>query len=964
MYPYKPQPYYKAVDKEWLSYSLVEHQQVGNSVLFDATHELLWIGDAAGRVTAYNHPDYSKYSSVKTMATEIKELKLFSQQQQQYMVSLGANGFKVTTRGGLVKHHYANDTVFANQLLACETLPQNKIVLAGNLTHLYMYDVVTQKLIKNSDTLSQGICRLEYKNPNILACAGVLGEMSIRDSRTLKEEHKFDAHTGSISDIDIKGDFLVTCGYSNRYGEFYMDTVVKCFDLRTNRLLTQMHFPPGPAFLRFHPLFSSMLAIVSQDGYFDVKDIQADKTSFSHDSVYQLDIQGHAVQSVSMSGSGEMLAFGDTAGFVHIWTNSAKQNEDNSIACLVNNYSQMLDMPAMEHENDLTLDEKESMIDGTLPLSAIPVYAYSALLSDWPLNMRSTVGQPPARIHSDIMKNVGYPKLPVKSKIKYGKAVNPGLKRVEDGLVAPVNGAYPNAKLNIIPETYQKNEQAALSHTVKNFQEFGFVEFNKTSLIGLENFGVSNAYVNCFVQILYHLSPSLRNSFINHSCPKPECLSCEFGFLFGMLDQLHKPDNVYKKNTFVASNLLRTLNRLKEAAGLGILQREVPSMSTLERIFRFNRFLYEHLYQETQNDIIPNKPVKNKSKKTNMLDIMCGTHVSEERICPFCGYCAHRREIHTFQHTLRLSPKTNFVQLIHSSISQFLNVDNTFVLCQACHQKVQFPCRRMLSYLPHTFVFEVEPSTNHFVLWRAMKRLPARFSVVFNAQSSDWLIQHYNNEEDGTNAFVFELRAMIVQVRYPFPSDTDLGHAVSFVKVADQWYLFNDYIVHTVSEQDVLDLTKAWKVPCMLVYSRVSDQLIPNVAAKSVLTSLKNLTAPKNTAPSNPVKVLLPEEIPVKGELVALDAEFVVFECTNNHMKKYEYQGMSPAFSLGRLSVLREFDSDPFIDDYVAIHASEVVTDYLTKFSGLKAGDLEVKTNPGVTHLKVTYCMYTKVTLF
>lgn len=48
-------------------------------------------------------------------------------------------------------------------------------------------------------------------------CLGdATGCVSLRDPRTLKEEHKFKAHTESLSDFDVHNNLVVTCGFSSR----------------------------------------------------------------------------------------------------------------------------------------------------------------------------------------------------------------------------------------------------------------------------------------------------------------------------------------------------------------------------------------------------------------------------------------------------------------------------------------------------------------------------------------------------------------------------------------------------------------------------------------------------------------------------------------------------------------------------------------------------------------------------
>jgi PAB-dependent poly(A)-specific ribonuclease subunit 2 len=65
---------------------------------------------------------------------------------------------------------------------------------------------------------------------------------------------------------------------------------------------------------------------------------------------------------------------------------------------------------------------------------------------------------------------------------------------------------------------------------------------------------------------------------------------------------------------------------------------------------------------------------------------------------------------------------------------------------------------------------------------------------------------------------------------------------------------------------------------------------------------------------------------------------------------------------IGRISVLKENDQIPFIDDYIEIN--QEVDDYLTKFSGLKIGDLDAdKSDFYVTNLKVYFFIYSLVLL-
>ena len=54
------------------------------------------------------------------------------------------------------------------------------------------------------------------RGSRLLCCGTVSGKVSLKDPRSLKTEHELQAHSGTISDLDVSGNTLVTCGYSQR----------------------------------------------------------------------------------------------------------------------------------------------------------------------------------------------------------------------------------------------------------------------------------------------------------------------------------------------------------------------------------------------------------------------------------------------------------------------------------------------------------------------------------------------------------------------------------------------------------------------------------------------------------------------------------------------------------------------------------------------------------------------------
>ena len=87
-------------------------------------------------------------------------------------------------------------------------------------------------------------------------------------------------------------------------------------------------------------------------------------------------------------------------------------------------------------------------------------------------------------------------------------------------------------------------------------------------------------------------------------------------------------------------------------------------------------------------------------------------------------------------------------------------------------------------------------------------------------------------------------------------------------------------------------------------------------------------------------------EKPIAGTLVALDAEFVALQQEEIEVKADgSREVVRPSRDgLARVSVLRGSGLDegmPFLDDYIA--TKEPVVDYLTDYSGIHPGDLDVR---------------------
>jgi PAB-dependent poly(A)-specific ribonuclease subunit 2 len=149
----------------------------------------------------------------------------------------------------------------------------------------------------------------------------------------------------------------------------------------------------------------------------------------------------------------------------------------------------------------------------------------------------------------------------------------------------------------------------------------------------------------------------------------------------------------------------------------------------------------------------------------------------------------------------------------------------------------------------------------------------------------------------------------------------------------------------------------------VLQYTRVDlDSLLdlealPSEVDYSLLFKDMSIADATNATPR--YEVLSRDEMPRPGTLVAIDAEFVALQQEETEIRSDGTKSLirPSTLTLARVSVLRgdgPKEGIPFIDDYIA--TSEPIVDYLTEFSGIKAGDLDPAQSPyTLLPLKMVY---------
>ncbi|XP_044068567.1 PAN2-PAN3 deadenylation complex catalytic subunit PAN2 isoform X2 [Siniperca chuatsi] len=551
---------------------------------FDHQEEMLWMGNHRGHVTSFFGPTMGRHSSFQAHAADdIRHI----QSLETGVLFLSKCNLKCHTRGGLVMFDYPMDEgADMHSLLMTDN---NTLLMGGLQNYAVEFDLNTVQETQKFTVEVPGMAIMRHTS-RFFFCGHTSGKITLRDLRTFKMEHEFDAFSGSLSDFDVHGNLLAACGFSSRgLNGLACDRFLMVYDLRMMRAVTPLQVHVDPLFLRFIPTYTSRLAIISQTGQCQF----CEPTGLANVAdIFHVNTVGQLLMSFDVSSSKQALAFGDSGGCVHLWSdapevsfNDYSRETEFALPCLVDT------LPQLDWNHDL------------LPLSLIPMPLTSTepLLSDWPTALATPSPRRAPPVDPEIlrtMKTVGFigyaanprtrPRNQVPYKIKDVELDYDNYNQVPE---SPI-GRDEEPHLYMVPKKYRK---VTIKYSKLGLEDFDFKHYNRTLFAGLEPH-IPNAYCNCMIQVLYFLEP-IRCLVQNHLCQKEFCLACELGFLFHMLD-------LSRGDPCQASNFLRAFRTIPEASALGLILADSDEQTGKARLGRliqsWNRFILTQLHQETQ----------------------------------------------------------------------------------------------------------------------------------------------------------------------------------------------------------------------------------------------------------------------------------------------------------------------------------------------------------------------------
>lgn len=552
-----------------------------SSVVFDKFEELIWMGNTGGHVTSYYGPLMQKYTSFQVhMTDEIRDI--ITTDAGIYVLS--KNQLRHQIRRGIPKHTYKSENMVDMQCLY--QLNDTKLLIGGHQSSLLELDI--SKMKETVIPIEEDGCAvMRSGGGSLVACGSVGGVVTLRDLRTPKKvEHAFRAHSACLSDLDMQGDLLITCGFAHSSSGVSAEPYVIVWDVRSlrgeqNGLPWTANLPSAPLLLHFLPAVSGKTIAVSGDGLVSVLDLNSASTCESN-SMFQVDISGSTCSVMDVSSTSQALVFGDKSG--HLSMFSPTQNTQP----LYNNFSRETEFP------DPINVPSASLNDTTFKYSSIPLPPLTTgerWFNEFPPSYYRRVYRKPKPIPPEVLKSM-------KMQGPIGYAPNPKTCRrhempyVEDTLEDLTAEFLEKTNLHPIPKYYLKAQSLVRYTKTEGENNEGALE-NKSGLPSIEP-TIPNSYCNCILQVFYH-TPVLRAMMLSHTCGKQFCLSCELGFLFRLLDGSGgKPCQ--------ATNFLRAFRTKAEAAALGLIlpDRSIapPGTDFISLIQSWLRFILHQIHFE------------------------------------------------------------------------------------------------------------------------------------------------------------------------------------------------------------------------------------------------------------------------------------------------------------------------------------------------------------------------------
>lgn len=357
------------------------------TVNFDTIEELVWTGNQGGHITSYFGPMLQKYTSFQAHPKqEVRQLRSLS----NGILELTQNCLRFQNRRGLPIFTYTSANMIDMQSLL--NYSSTNLLMGGHQEKIIDFDLNTNKETRLVEIGENG-CAMLRQHAKFICAGNAFGRIEFKDPVTLNTEHTLDTHSGSLSDFDVQGNYLITCGFSNSRQGLSVDRFLMVYDLRQMKAINPLQTLVYPLLMKFLPSYSTRIVVVSPLGQMQLLDTIYANAQPSLTCLYQVATEGAMITSLDVSLTSQCLCFGDSAGSIHLMSSNVTDPQFNTFS----RPTEFVD--SEEIIQNLDID------DNNTPLSVMPIiYNVNSLLSDWPDEYSKRVYRKTPAIDAEILQ--------------------------------------------------------------------------------------------------------------------------------------------------------------------------------------------------------------------------------------------------------------------------------------------------------------------------------------------------------------------------------------------------------------------------------------------------------------------------------------------------------------------------------------------------------------------------------
>ena len=896
------------------------------------------------------------------------------------MISVSDISVHLSTRRGLAQWHLTGNDMTHLRCMSFTGRGTDEIVVAGCQKQMYRIDLekgVITEVVAPPILVPYTMMR---RAGQCICAASHDGSIHLLDTRTLANMHIFKAYAGTVSDMDARGDYLLTCGWAPRhYHGLALEQLVRVYDVKLQKALPPISFPHGAACVRMHPKLSSTCMVISQTGTIYSIDVQNPEIP----SVLYIPTYDAQLTGLELMPSGRGFALTDSHCHLILRGSSTSMQFVEYGKAI-----EFADAPSVSKHLDWSADTPLNLI-------GMPYYK-EALLSVWSNSLVHEVGAPPPKTDPALQvalqqfqngslsgSVVSNPRKTRRNQIDDTRAAlkthaslaapkflseKPREEQVqadaERRLSEDASKVLSTLSLNggsqsDIPFWYRIVE---IKYSKFGVDDFDFGYYNRTRYSGLETH-IVNSYANPLLQ-LFRFTTVTRNLALHHTsrdCGFENCLLCELGFLIDMLEKA-------EGRQCQATNFLKNLSKHSSAAGLALLEEHTFNTPLSAMIQNMNRFLLGTI--EENHRLIDGS--------SDLVRHAFGTVIRAIGTCSQCHIEAVQEKV-AYSHDLVYPPKPSkhsprnvrqyFSQVLKASVER---QEQQRGWCSRCQGYKPILSRREIQAIPAVLMLNAAVRTaDAKQLWSTPGFLPKQIGIIVNngqfyCYEGQDLQMHLTRR--AFNIIVYELVGVVADIS---AGDSSRSHLVSMINVGtadpevspeDHWHVFNDFLVRETTSEDALGFEQRWKLPSVITYQAKSMCRAVDDSWKSRIDTsiLYRSTAQPGFSDSYEFRsYTMIDMLPNDSTHCAIDAEFVRLLREEIDIGADGSRTITrPAVpGLARVSVLRGDEPElgvPFIDDYISV--IEPIDDYLTQYSGLKPGDLTLGVSKFVlVNLKAVY---------